>query len=355
MNMLGLDLTPGSMLQPPGSAEHNLIEAVADYVIDTGTQWDLGTFGAIAEFMRDEGEPAAIQRGDHMLAISTARGALHLDENPDARLLAYETVGRRAGLWRHGVAVTLPKDACAMHRRRVVTEIGPDDLAIRPEDRGGILFDLGLGILQTDVCVRTRDAVLIAALRASEGRSLFEHGNPALLTVLQMGPHRVFVSRIGRVEVFQPIPPATGKSPDGPHTHILPKLLRTGRTHAATAPIPEGWVPIAHFYPPHPLRDIQDAPRPFAREHFDAFSDLYSRFGIASLVSLQRQVIAAIRCGTPPASIAIPPSKFARACVRVTLRKLKAAGETSPMLDHWFACHDRSTTEDGEDELVHAC
>ena len=30
---------------------------------DAETQWSLGTFGAIAEFARDAGEPAALSRG----------------------------------------------------------------------------------------------------------------------------------------------------------------------------------------------------------------------------------------------------------------------------------------------------
>jgi hypothetical protein len=81
------------------------------------------------------------------------------------------------------------------------------------------------------------------------GRSVFEPGNPAMGVILAANPHRVFISRIGRIEVYQPIPPATGKSPDGPHTHVLPKLLRSKRSHPATEPIPDGWVPCAHFYP----------------------------------------------------------------------------------------------------------
>ena len=73
--------------------------------------------------------------------------------------------------------------------------------------------------------------------------------------ILAASPHRVFVSRIGRAEVYQPIPSANGKSPDGPHTHVLPKLLQHRRTHAATEPVPDGFVPCAHLYPRHPLKD----------------------------------------------------------------------------------------------------
>ena len=47
---------------------------------------------------------------------------------------------------------------------------------------------------------------------------------------------------MGRVEVFQPIPSPDGKSPEGPHTHVLPRLLAHGRLNAATVPVPDGWL-----------------------------------------------------------------------------------------------------------------
>jgi hypothetical protein len=59
---------------------------------------------------------------------------------------------------------------------------------------------------------------------------VFEPGNPAMGMILAANPHRVFISRLGRIEVYQPIPPPSGKSPEGPHTHVLPRLLKSGRT-----------------------------------------------------------------------------------------------------------------------------
>jgi len=141
-----------------------------------------------------------------------------------------------------------------MSGRSVLTEVGPDRDALRAEDRAAVLFDLGLGALQVDVCVRSSEPAVVAALRGCAGKSLFAPGNGALGVILASNPHRIFASRIGRIEVFQPIPPADGKSPSGPHTHVLPKLLAHRRTHAATEPLPAGWIPCAHCYPPHPAR-----------------------------------------------------------------------------------------------------
>ena len=67
-----------------------------------------------------------------------------------------------------------------MAQREVVTHLGPDNNAIREEDRGAQLFDMGLGLKQCDFLIRTRDDALIEALIAERGRSIFEPGNPAM-------------------------------------------------------------------------------------------------------------------------------------------------------------------------------
>lgn len=326
---------------------------VRPFVRDPEAQWSMGTFGAIAEFLHTPDEAAVAIEGTHAISVATERGSLHLEDHPKARLVAYETVGKRAGTWRHSVAMCLPEGECGMHRREVVTELGPDRAAVRAQDRESILFDLGLSLLQTDACIRTADRDLVAALRASEGRPLFAPGNTVMMSILHASPHRVFVTRLGRLEVFQPIPPPTGKSPLGPHTHILPKLLRAGRTHSATTPIPAGCVPCANLYPAHPQFDAEGLPRPFVRAYFDAFASVLTSHGTADLVKLQDRVSQAVRAGDDPATFAIPAGRYARASLRVALRKLGATAAASPTLDRWVQLHDRSPADDADDEDEH--
>ena len=168
---------------------------------------------------------------------------------------------------------------------------GRTQAAIRPEDRDSILFDLGLGAAQVDVCVRASSPELLSALRAGEGRSIFDLGNPATTAIFAASPHRVFVTRVGRAEVYQPIPPADGKSPDGPHTHLLPKLLRSGRTHPATVPIPRDWIPCIHLYPANPQKDGHGTAKPFNRAEYDEFQKALALFGDPELLELKRRVL----------------------------------------------------------------
>ena len=326
-------------------------ELIADQLADPEAQWSLGTFGAIAEFMRDADEPAELVREEPVAAVVTPRGGIRIEARPGLRPVAFETITTQS--WSQRVAFCLPERESAMNRRAVLTELGPDPRALRTQDSDGILFDLGLGVLQVDCCVRAGDAELIQGLRAQAGRSLFEAGNPAMALILRHSPHRVFMTRAGRAEVYQQIPAPGGTAPEGPHTHVLPKLLARGRTHAATEPIPKGWVSCAHLYPAHPLRDGHGRARPFDGARYAAFQRLLSRHGDIEHVHLKRNVIKAINAGAGPEAIAMPADRFAQASIRVALRQLKASSGTSPELAAWFAAHDRATDSD-EAELTEA-
>ncbi|KQT57086.1 hypothetical protein ASG52_03180 [Methylobacterium sp. Leaf456] len=252
---------------------------------DPGTAWSLGSFGAIAEFVRDPDE-AVTALPDARLGLATARGAIALDVLPELRPLAYETAF--ASGWNHAVALCLPAGSCAMGRRTVVTELGPDTQAARAEDRDAVLFDLGLGLSAVDACVRTRDPASLACLRAGVGRPLFDHANPIGPQLVAMSPHRVFVARFGRIEVFSAIPGAGGTSPEGPHTHVLPKLLKGGRTHAATTPIPAGLVPCGAIHPPHPYKDGMGMRIPFEPARLAAFQTLLERWADPDWLAIKR-------------------------------------------------------------------
>jgi len=266
---------------------HDVAGLLRTQLADPGTGWSLGSFGAIAEFVRDADEECLIDPG---LGLATRRGAIRLEPVPELRPFAYETAFGSG--WNHAVALCLPEGACAMNGRTLVTELGPDCDAVRPEHRDDVLFDLGLGLLAVDACVRVGDPEAVAALRAGCGLPLFDPLNPIGPRLVGMSPHRVFTTRFGRIEVFQPIPPADGASPEGPHTHVIPKLLRGGRTHAATTPIPDGFVPCAALHPPHPTKDGMGRPQPFDRARYDAFQALLERWGDPSLLDLKRRVMA---------------------------------------------------------------
>jgi hypothetical protein len=323
------------------------IDLLHAQIADADTQWSLGTFGGIAEFSRDRDEKVRLTQSATGAAAVTARGGVAIELSDDCRPFAFECITKSS--WSQRVALCLPTGDCAMNRRTTLTELDADREALQPEHRGSTLFDLGLGALQVDLCVRIDDHDTVTELRRHTGHSVFDPANPAMGLLLETNPHRVFISRIGRIEVYQPIPPASGKSPDGPHTHVLPKLLKSRRTHAATEPIPEGWIPCAHLYPQHPVRDGGD---PFDAACHDSFQRMIERFGLAECLAIKRRVVDAIGSGEPPSNLATTLDRHGRTGVRIALRQLKAAGTASHMLKAWLAEFDHTAVEDDGDEPV---
>ena len=140
-NLLRWGYSPTRFLttrRSPGATSGSAVaDLMAKALEDPSTTWSFGSFGAVASFLRDPAEEAR-PLPDARMGLTTTRGAIALDPDADCRPVAYET-GFAFG-WSHAVALCLPDDACAMNRRSVVTELGPDHHAARPEDRDGIVF-----------------------------------------------------------------------------------------------------------------------------------------------------------------------------------------------------------------------
>lgn len=265
---------------------------ILDHLHDPDSSWSVGRFGAIAEFHRDAGEKVVIDDAAALTA-ATDRGALRIDALPELRPVAYETISTCITSWGQGVALCLPAQLARMSGRTVVTELGADRQAVRQRDRDAILFDLGLGGEQAEICVRSADRETIEVLRSACGKPLFSTDHALMPRLLALSPHRVFVCRTGRVEVFQPIPAPGGKSPDGPHTHVLPRLLAQDRGQAATVPVPDGWLAGMTLYPAHPLLDESGETTAFDTARYEAFQSLMKQYGDPSQLAGKQAAFAA--------------------------------------------------------------
>jgi Family of unknown function (DUF6925) len=221
------------------------IALLQEMLAEVGAGWNIGTFGALAEFHHVAQDPAPMitltrTGGDAV----TARGAIHVALAADVLPVAYEGLANDPQAWTHALSFCLREEFAGMGRHSVLTELGADHDALREIDRDAILFDIGIGAPHIDFYVRTDDAALIAVLRQAAGQSILQPRHPAMAAIVATSPHRVCISRLGRVEVYQPIPSGPGaRSPIGPHTHLLPQLLRHGRSHSANAPTPMAGCP----------------------------------------------------------------------------------------------------------------
>ena len=310
---------------------------IAQHLRNPYSSFSIGSFGAIAEFQRDSSERANITTTE-ILSVKTELGAIKIDLHESTKAIAYESLSKSTMHWRNGIVFFLPTDLAKSKRRKVLTELGPDWSAIRDEDREVTLFDLGLGTSNIDFCIRTHNEQLLKSLRLAEGRSVFENGNSIMSDIVAASPHRVAISKLGRIEVYQRIP--TVQTPDGPHTHVLPKLLRTGRTHSANVPVPDDYLPCLSCYPPSPLYDSLGNETPFDLEKFQDFMAILEVWGLPNYLKAKKNVLEAIQQSVDPADFKPPNSRLGRTALRVTLRQLTCQTNNSSLLKEWQRTFD---------------
>lgn len=313
---------------------HSLL---SEHLHEPGSSFSIGSFGAIAEFHRDVDEPLALDDPDG-LTIATVRGALRVELVKGVMPVAYETLSGRAGRWQHGMIFCLARSSALSNLRLSVTELGPDIDAIRPEDRNAVLFDMGLGARNVDFCVRTKDRALLALLRKGSGNSIFAPGNPVMSAIVEESPHRIAISKLGRAEVFQAIDKV--KTPEGPHTHVLPKFLKSGRTHSANIPVPSAMLPCLSLHPANPLSDGNDHARDFDGPSFAAFQPLLKRWGSDVYCAEKQRVLEALQRGDAPDSFDPPKSRLGRAALRVALRQKRQTDGENPAVMAWTETFD---------------
>ncbi len=238
-------------MEADGRGPEGAVSVVHTHLLTPDSGWSIGTFGALAEFSRGADEPAEIARTDAGGRVATARDALRIGLTNGVRVVAWESADRHGDGPTRSVAFCLPEGAGCVHGRAALTEIGPDRDAIRPQHREFILFDIGLGVPHVDFCLRTDDKALIAEIRRSAGERILEPGNRVMEAIKEASPHRVCISALGRIEVYQHIPSAGRhvRTPEGPHTHLLLGLLKAGRGDAADTAIPPGFVACLTLYP----------------------------------------------------------------------------------------------------------
>jgi hypothetical protein len=194
--------------------------------------WSMGVQGALAEFAVVGDERAEVRRSGHggrSVEAVTTGGGIRLTITDDTVAYAAGSDG--------AITLAVPRSTLPAPSLRV-TAAPADPAALRPEDEKAVLVDLAVGHSAAAFCVRTADPDLIAALRAVEGRSWREALDDVGHLLVAASPHRVVTGPLGRIEVYNPIPLERDASPDGCHTHLLPKLLETGRETAEGDELP---------------------------------------------------------------------------------------------------------------------
>ena len=315
---------------------------LAELALDPANGWSIGSFGAIGEFIRDADEPARINRDKNLVEIYTDRGGMRIA--PDQKLIpiAWDSLTSDGESWGHHF------DFCVKQPQtvsRVIRDLGVDREALRPEDRAHRIFDMGVACGAVMMVMRSADAAFIAVMEQHVGQDLLSIPEIYVET-LRAQPHRILISPAGRIEVYQPVPPADGKSPEGPHTHLITNIVPKHRPHGANTPIPEGMQSALNCHPRSPWRTMLGERHPFRPEIDSAFASYLSRFGLVEDAEVEAWLRAALDTGAAPEFSDWPATRRGRTKARIVLRRLAAAGD--PRVKAWRAIHDRAPQNSDE-------
>jgi len=216
--------------------------------------WVFGVYGAVAEFNAGADEPLSVDVVEQGIEAATPRGAVRFTLPEKVRVLAVrppEGDGRPEIL-----VLALPRGQVPAAAPPGLRVLGGDAAAIRLQDRGQPLFDLGLAAPSARFCVRVGDPALASAFAEEAGRPWQSVMSSLGARILATSPTRVVETSVGRCEVFAAIPPPGSSSPEGPHTHFLPELIATGLEAPPALGMPEAYRVGAIF---HPRREAADA------------------------------------------------------------------------------------------------
>ena len=218
-----------------------LMTALIDLARQPNIDWSIGVYGAVAEFVTRNATIPEIEIGDDRLILRTSGGSLRLRPPPGTRMFelvdAVGKVQRRVLALHHSRLRAVPASG--------VTELGADAEAIGPAHKTERLFDLGVTRSIIRFCVRTGETSLIAALQRANGLDALDPNIGLVPALLASSLDRVVISPIGRIEVFGPI---VRSDREGPHTHLLPKLLASGNEMEPGFALPEGYAAGASMF-----------------------------------------------------------------------------------------------------------
>jgi predicted Fe-S protein YdhL (DUF1289 family) len=220
------------------------IQSFVSETLRPGGTWITGVLGAVAEFSLGEDEVCEIETDANLLRAFSPRGAISFHIGENLRALSFGSMSRQ-----EIIVLALPRSEAKSFPGEGLVCLGPDRDAIREGARDEILYDFGLGRRSAGFGIRTACPDLIARLDGANGLD-WRQFLPSIGTDIQRAsPTRVVRNAIGRIEVFATIPPPNGKSPAGPHTHLLPAYLIEGSDVPSKIDMPEGYVACATYYP----------------------------------------------------------------------------------------------------------
>ena len=291
------------------------IQILSQYLKKNDYAVSIGGLGAIAEY---ESSNFEVESTDSKIKIKSRNehGAFLGEISSKSGIYARESLTNEKRLWNREIIITEKIASPTLGNISKLKEIGKDENALEKKGAEQLLFDLGVGLENCNFCVRTDDKNLISMMRAYLGEKVATPNHPLLKSIIENSPTRVVTSKTARVEVYQKI--AQTRTPAGPHTHLLPKLLNKEITQPNKNKIPPGELPVLNFHPKRVSR--HDPIGAISCQNFDR---LLKRFGEAAYVKAKTRAISSLRSRRLPKEFKSFKSRIENKALRIALIQSK--------------------------------
>ncbi|MEM7775593.1 MAG: DUF1289 domain-containing protein [Pseudomonadota bacterium] len=228
---------------------NDIHDFIGNSLSDKKGTWVIGVVGAVGEFAATRDACVDLSTNGSEIVANTAGGHLRFFVDDHVRALTFDPP--ETPLVRQRVVLAVKRQRGRVPVSDTIKDLGPDSAAVDVVDRGFHLYDLGLGRKESRFCVRCGPGMANDALcsEAGSGQSFADAIARLAPILIAESPARVVESTLGRIEVLSPIPLPGGMSPAGPHTHLLPNHIATGRSLPVGWDLPRAYLPGAIFYP----------------------------------------------------------------------------------------------------------
>jgi hypothetical protein len=210
--------------------DSSLKEVILSSASNPRAAWAIVRNGAVAEFSiaADDRVSHYFDSKTNVVVADTQKARLKLTLDDSIKPIVAETAAYRCSPWSQSVYLCIPEQDAYMSYRKTLTHVGS-----RCEDQNGELWDIGIGNDSLDFCIVVQDAQLQQVLKKKEGTCIIDD-TEYLKEIVRFSPARLVMTKFASILVRQRIPIQGENDVKGPHTHLLPHIIR----NHITFPIP---------------------------------------------------------------------------------------------------------------------
>ncbi len=250
----------------------------------SSTSWAIVRNGVVAEFSIVPGDTVRSTFENNILQIHTERASLFLNFDTIKTVIA-ESGAHGCSPWTQNIYLCIPKTDAKMSGRNKLTFLGD----FKDDYIEGKLWDLGVGNNTLDACI-IADKTTNSFLKQKEGQWIVDDAK-FLRELVTYTPPRLFKSKLASILVKQKIP-LLEDDLEGPHTHLLPPIIKTKKRFAV--PIPDSMESVIQV---NPFVSVIDGNGDFNNWNgfeSDKFQEILQKYGDAVYVSSKNKLLQTI-------------------------------------------------------------